>query len=254
MKTSFYFILWIVIYPLLGLIGNEWIDRNSFIVALFAVWGLSWYLNRAMPETISYERKCRYAEIMNEVYGADTEAFRRRLSRNSIVEFVSALYFGVTFVVMLILVITTGANDWVALVIFAFLAFGTIVKASRLQKAAWSMRRNPTPEECARISQTVFGMNYAAYYEARQNGRATLPPPPPHYKAFQVFSLVAAIVCALLGAFFVISSLIWIMGSGRFGVISTSVITLLYGSLAVYYGTIDSISTLNYLLHHRNTA
>ena len=30
MKTSFYFVVWIVIYPLLGLLHNEFIYNNSF--------------------------------------------------------------------------------------------------------------------------------------------------------------------------------------------------------------------------------
>ncbi len=41
MKTSFYFVVWILIYPLLGLLHNSFIDNNSFLVALAAVWGLS---------------------------------------------------------------------------------------------------------------------------------------------------------------------------------------------------------------------
>lgn len=39
MKTSFYFVLWILIYPILGLFNNSFIDNNAFIVALAIVWG-----------------------------------------------------------------------------------------------------------------------------------------------------------------------------------------------------------------------
>lgn len=55
MKTSFYFVLWILIYPILGLFHSSFIDNNSYIVALAIVLGLSWILNRLMPTTLSYE-------------------------------------------------------------------------------------------------------------------------------------------------------------------------------------------------------
>lgn len=53
MKTSFYFVLWILIYPILGLFNNTVINDNAFIVALAVVWGFSWLLNRIMPETLT---------------------------------------------------------------------------------------------------------------------------------------------------------------------------------------------------------
>ncbi len=34
MKTSFYFVLWILIYPILGLLNNSFINENSFVVPL----------------------------------------------------------------------------------------------------------------------------------------------------------------------------------------------------------------------------
>lgn len=34
MRTSFYFVLWILIYPILGLFNNSFTDNNAFIVAL----------------------------------------------------------------------------------------------------------------------------------------------------------------------------------------------------------------------------
>ena len=63
MKTSFYFVLWILIYPILGLLNNSFIDNNAFIVALAVVWGVSWLLNRIMPNTLTYERALNVAPI-----------------------------------------------------------------------------------------------------------------------------------------------------------------------------------------------
>lgn len=37
MKTSFYFVVWILIYPLLGLIDNQFVNRNSFLCGSLAI-------------------------------------------------------------------------------------------------------------------------------------------------------------------------------------------------------------------------
>lgn len=61
MKTSFYFVIWILIYPLLGLLNIDFINNNSFIIALAVVWGLSWLLNRLIPNILLYEYALRTA-------------------------------------------------------------------------------------------------------------------------------------------------------------------------------------------------
>ena len=81
MKTSFYFIVWILIYPLLGLFHNSFINQNAFIVALLAVWGLSWLLNRTMPETLSYERATHTAPLLEYVYTGNIGGFRKHVTR-----------------------------------------------------------------------------------------------------------------------------------------------------------------------------
>ncbi len=53
MKTSFYFVLWILVYPILGLLNNSFINENTFVLALALVWGLSWLLNQAIPKTLT---------------------------------------------------------------------------------------------------------------------------------------------------------------------------------------------------------
>lgn len=83
MKTSFYFVLWILIYPILGLFNNGFIDNNAFIVALAIVWGLSWLLNRMMPDTQTYERASQVAPILEDVYSGIVSSFKKRLVRDS---------------------------------------------------------------------------------------------------------------------------------------------------------------------------
>lgn len=247
MKTSFYFVLWIVIYPLLDLLHNPVIDEHSFIIALLSVWGLSWLLNKIMPETIIYSRKLDYAGIMDEVYTCNVDGFRRRLRRMSIVEFVGALYFGVTFLLTLVIMIGGGEAAVFELLIFGMLAAGTIVRAAKLQKYAWRLRRNPDPQESVEIVEEM-NLDYAGYYEDRQNSPndSALPPAPRYFGVFQIVSTVFAVICALLGIAFVTLALAGMVSNISFGATTFGLIFLLYGSLATYYGIKDCISSLNY--------
>lgn len=245
MKTSFYFVIWIIIYPLLGLLDSPWIDRNAFIVALIAVWGLSWFLNRAMPDTIRYETLSSRAAIMEEVYTGNIEALRKRLSREATLQFIAAIYFGATFVfVVYSLIFNSDADDWIALALFGLFALGAISGASKYNKAKWQITNDPSPEKCSEVLATLYGMNYDAYYNQRSGSKYEdmLPPTPAHYNAFQIFSLVVAIVCTLLGVVYMIRAILILVMNQSAGGMSAGIMYILYSSLAIYYGIRDTIS------------
>ena len=253
MKTSFYFFLWIIIYPLLGLLHNPWIYQNSFIVALFVVWGLSWILNRNMPDTLRYERVSEMTNILEEVYTGNVKAFMQRLSRMVTVEFITAIYLGVAFVFVLFSMVRGSAEDWIALLIFGFFAFGAISRAVKLNQIYQRIRQNPTPDECASIVEETFRVDYAGYYNSRVHttAEAMLPPQPRHFKTFQVFSLIIAIICALFGLFYLIMSIIILAENRSAEAISGGIMYFLYGSLATYFGIKDSVSCINYFRGRR---
>ncbi|MCH5230767.1 MAG: hypothetical protein J1F43_03125 [Muribaculaceae bacterium] len=248
MKTSFYFFLWIIIYPLLGLLHNPWIYQNSFIVALFVVWGLSWILNKNMPETLSYERITEMASVLEEVYTGNVKAFMNRLSRMVTVEFITAIYLGVAFVFVLFSMVRGSADDWIALLIFGFFAFGAISRAVKLNRAYQQIRHTPTKEECAVVVEETYRVDYTGYYNNRvhTSAEAMLPPRSIHFKAFQIFSLVIAIICALFGLFYLIMSIIILAENRSAEAISGGIMYFLYGSLAAYFGIKDSVSCINY--------
>ena len=154
MKTSFYFVLWILIYPILGLLNNSFIDNNAFIVALAVVWGLSWVLNRIMPNTLTYERALNVAPILEDVYTGNVASFSKRLSKEATIELVTAIYFIVTTIVIAIAIFKAGVNDWIALIIFGFFTFGAISRSAGLIKAKTDLKNNPNPEQCMEKSRT----------------------------------------------------------------------------------------------------
>lgn len=248
MKTSFYFVLWILIYPLLGLLHNPLIAADSFFVALLVVWGISWLLNRAMPETLAYERRLRLWPILEDIYRGDVGSFSRRLRRQAVVETVTSLYFCLTAVVVVIGALRGGAQDWVILIIFGFFAFGAIARSVKLVNAYQALKDDPTPQKCIETAQAVYGLNYASYYQARHGAGSyedIFPPRPPYFTAFQIVSLLFALAACVLGLFYVVSGVIVMVQRSSFIINAAAAMYFLYGSLAVYFGVRDTISIFN---------
>lgn len=241
MKTSFYFVVWILIYPLLGLLHNSFIDNNSFLVALAAVWGLSWLLNRMMPETLTYERVAQVAPIMENIYTGNVKAFIQRLRSETRIETFTSIYFLVSTVVIAYAVFKAGVNDWIALIVFGFFTFAAIQRSVNMSKALATVKFDPTPEQCAETAAEVYKLDYAAFYEGRQaySYEQMLPPRPAHFKAFQIFSLVIAGICALLGVLYIVMAALLMIGSRSLAGDAVAGMYLLYGSLAAYFGVRD---------------
>lgn len=244
MKTSFYFVVWILIYPLLGLFHSSFVDQNAFIIALLAVWGLSWLLNRTMPETLAYDRASTTAPILEDVYTGNIGRFRKHITRQAIVEAITSFYFLITTLVILLSIADSGGDDWLALIIFAMFTFSTISQSIKLLKAYSRLKANPTKAECERTFSEIYGIDYSAYAEERERGtfEDMLPPKPSHFKAFQIFSMIVSGICAALGLVYIVLGLLVMFGSGAAAAGAIAGMYFLYGSLAAYFGVKDLIS------------
>ena len=247
MKTSFYFVLWIVIYPILGLFHNSFINENAFIVALAVVWGLSWLLKRIMPDTLAYERASQIAPILEDVYTGNVSSFRKRLSTYANIEIITAIYFVITTIVIALVIFIVGVNDWMALIIFIFFTFGAISKSYNLIKAQIQLKNNPTSEQCMEIAGDTYKLDYPAYYDIRSSStyEGTLPPKPRFFGIFNIFSTLIAAIAALLGLGYIIFGILIMFSetSIRFGAVAG--MYFLYGALAAYFGIKDFISCIH---------
>lgn len=249
MKTSFYFVLWILIYPILGLFHNSVIDNNAFVAALALVWGMSWLLNRLMPDTLTYEHASQIAPILEDVYMGNVESFRKRLSRESIIETITTVYFTITTVVIALAIFKAGIDDWIALAVFGFFTVGSISQSVNLLKAKSRLQNTPTPEQCMEIAEDTYKLDYASYYDIH-NGvsyQDMLPPRPKYFKAFQVFSTVIAIIASLLGLLYIILSVLIMISQTSLEAGAVAGMYFLYGSLATYFGVKDFVSLLQSL-------
>lgn len=246
MKTSFYFVLWILIYPILGLLDNSFVNENAFVIALIVVWGLSWLLNRMMPEIITYDNALQAAPILEDIYTDDIRSFGKRLSRDAIIETITSVYFILTTFVICIVMFKLGGSDWIGLVVFGFLAYGAIARSIRLMRARTSLKSNPTVEECMNIAGDTYGLDYASYYAAHVDAtyEEMLPPKPRYFRVFQIFSFIVSVVCALLGLLYVILGLTIMLSETSVGAGALAGMYFLYGALATYFGIKDLISSV----------
>lgn len=242
MKTSFYFVFWIVIYPILGLFHNPVIAQNSFIVALVLAFGLSWLLNRLMPNTFAYERKLQVSPILSDIYEGKVDSFKRRIRRNTIVSVVTAVYF---LIVTFIIVAFSGKQvEWFSLLIFGFLSFGYISRSATMYKAYLKLKDDPTPEQCMEIAVETLHLNYSSYYEERMqtDGKESVPAPPRNFKAFQIFSLIFAALAVIFGLFCLVMFVLALIGDNSLVGAIFAGASLLYASLALYFGISDFIA------------
>lgn len=240
MKTSFYFVLWILIYPILELINNSFINNHSFIFALAAVWGISWVLEHLMPKTLAYNRLSQVVPILEDIYTENISGFRKRLLKNAIIEMVGAVYFFITTILIVLDVLADG-NAWVALVAFSFFTFKTVSRCVKMLKAHSLLNSNPTIEQCMQIADKVYDLNYEAYCESHVglSSQEMLEPRPKYYIVFQIFSTVVAIAASLLGILFILIGAMGLLFESSFEAGTTAGMCFLYGSLATYFGIKD---------------
>ena len=246
MKTSFYFVMWIAIYPLLALIPNPGIQDYSFMVALVVVFVVSMAINKLMFRIIFYENVSRGTEIMEDIYNGNVAHFRKRIDRDTAIETLSAIYFITTTALLLYMLISSGLNNnIVALVVFAFLSIGAYTRAGKLIKASIALRKDPSAEECMSVAYSIFNLNYENYYVQRIDRQLSdlLPERPKGYTLFIVISIIFAIISMVLGLLFI--------SLGTLGLIRTGMSTagwfflqILYGTLAIYFGFRDCVDSI----------
>lgn len=245
MKTSFYFVLWILIYPVLGMFHSSALQNNAFLVALIVVFGISWLLNKLMPETIIYEGIGRVAPILEDVYTDNVASFKKRLGRTAALESVTALYFSVTTAVLLMLMFS-GVRDFLGLVIFGLFAFSAVKNSVTLVGAYFSLKSDPTPDRTVEIVEDVYHLDYTSYYNKRIAGdyEQMLPPRPRCYKVFQVVSILFALASFVLGLIYMVKAVNYLTVSGV-EVRAIGSMYMLYGSLAMLFGAKDMFSSWN---------
>lgn len=254
MKTSFFFCIWILIYPLLAMFDNALVNEYSFFFALLIVFFLSRMIANRMPNILAYEKISEMTRIMEPAYVGDVKKFRRELASRVLIDGIWAIYLIITVISLLFAMLQGGGNYLFTLVIFALFGWAAIRSSVKFTSAYMALVKNPTPEQCVDIVDNAYGLDYAAYYNAHEGQTVArmLPPVPRRYKAYLIVSIIVASICALLGTLLLAVTVIAAIAS-PFGILSLFVgMNFLYASVAIYFGIKDLISSIASLksIHH----
>lgn len=255
MKTSFYFVCWILIYPILGLLNIDFINNNSFLVAILCILGLSWLLKRAMPNVLLYDKATAVLPVLEDIFTGNIASFKKRIKQEMLIEIVGSLYLITMTAIIGYSWLKTGEAEVFTLIIFALISLSGIVRSVKLNNAFLKIKANPTPDECIAVAATTYQLDYSPYYEQRKEltFAEMFPPRPKAYKAFSISSIVLAILSIIFGVIFIGTGVYYlILGlriaaefASHYGpVLALSGMYLLYGSLAFYYGIKDLITSV----------
>lgn len=252
MKTSFYFVLWILVYPILGIMNIDVINDNSFIFALITVLGISWLIRNIIGAILHHDQKVVGSTILEEIYTGNIDAFKKRLKTDIVVSTMSSIYLCLFAIFALNITLTTANNEIFTLIIFAFLGIGSVSETIKKHRAYKDLVYDPSIEQCAETADEIYKLNYTAYYEIRQtcSKNQLLTPSPKGYKAFQVISIIFAMAAIVLGMVVLSQGVFLILGESDFALHTLTGIFFLYGSLAIYFG-IKDIYTISYSVKTR---
>lgn len=238
MKTSFYFVVWILVYPLLGLDNpNTMAYENSFLIAILAVFVLSWLLKTLMPKTHVYEKEVPKLLIFEDAYQGNVEAIKKRLTGGFWVNLATAAY---TFMTVLMVLAEFGqpGDHILELAIFALLCFASVRGSYKAYSLRSYLGANPDKAGCEEVVEQMYVAEYETFKGEREQKPLAemMPPRPAHYKGFLIFSTLAAAVATILGVCLLLVGFVFVPGS------SESLMNILYGSLASYFGIRDMAS------------
>lgn len=247
MKTSFYFVLWFVIYPVRVSLYNDFANNGSFFSALVIVCGLSWLLNRLIIQNIMvYEKDLKTLPIMGDVYNGNITSFKKRLSRDTNIALLTSVYFIISTVVVVSAIFEYGINDWFVLILFGFITYSCVSQSFRFYKSKMQLNINPVTGVCIEICKNIYKLDYWKYEWARDHhipDTFMISSTPRFFKIFKIVSIAFACIAMILGLSFMFVGI-----SGIIGYVHTPHadygMRFLYGSLVVYFGVKDLISCL----------
>lgn len=243
MKASFYFVLWIGIYFIFGLIDVPFLQNNSFIAALIVVWMVQSFLNNALRNDIAKERELTGVYFYEQVYNNDIKAYRRKTLWKILIYGIFTIYFLFTFIWILKFANYRDiGNSIVEIVIFG--AFGVFYcwQTGKLIDQYAKLHR------VYRLDEFIEGITsdpgYRQFCEERavrsfSEVLSTVPRPSSGYRVANIVFAVASILCGVWFLRIALPHFFRFTEAGMY-----LVILVLYGALAIQAG-IKDLMTVN---------
>ena len=244
MKTSFYFVLWICIYPILDLTGVPFLQENSFFVALLIVMFLVPNLVKKLFEKgLIYNQQKRTIDYFETIYSNNVAKLKKEIMLNIVLNSVVFVYFVSYVVGLLVLQVSDALLQYVVFSVLSLLSaswiFKNVSQYMKLKDVEYFDEDN---------IDYVLAVDAQPVYEQYKAQRATMS-----YqqmceslgkggKALKITSIVFAIACIFLGI-----GLIYLWLPEFFVNFNGEIIIMamiVYASMAIYYGISDLIQSI----------
>lgn len=244
MKTSFYFVMWIMIYPILELTGVPFLQENSFFVAMFVVmFGVPYLTRKIFEKDLIYYQQKHTIDHLETIYSNNVAKLKKELMLNIVLNCVVFIYFVSYVVGLLVLQVPDALLQYIVFGVLSILAGSWIVK-----NAGKYMRLKDVKCFDENSIDEVLPVDAQPIYEQYKAQRATAS-----YqqicdtlgkggKALKITSIVFSIACILLGI-----GLIYLWLPIFFADINGEFIIMamvVYASMAIYYGITDLIQSI----------
>lgn len=244
MKTSFYFVFWILIYPLIDLLNIPFLSENSFFIAcVFIMFILPKIVNRIFEKDLIYRQQKANIDSLEDIYSNNLTKIRKNIFTNILLTGVSFIYF-VSFIIGIY--ILSFSDSILLYIVFGFLSIVYGIGLIKQLRLYWELKNIELIDEDS-IYLLIDDNNmpyYENYYESRQSNSyndicSQLGNP---RKAFKITSIIFSIISIILGITLLI---IWLpvllyANTGESFIIAM----ILYAGMAFFYGVKDIIETI----------
>lgn len=230
MKTSFYFVLWQLIFILLAFLPIPGLDNYSFIIAIVLVIVISSALNKALSEQLRKEQVSDIARSFEMIYTNDVTGYRKILKRSAILETITFAYLACATLGLFF--IPSSNLPFGELIIFAIITIGTGYSSFK----AIGKYNQAAKADSLGVTEEALE-DYNRFKEQRQYHLFDEFMPEKPSKGYRIATIIFAILSILSGLLF--------MGISVYGIIvgnSSNLMTmsyLLYGGLALFFGVKD---------------
>ena len=245
MKTSFYFVAWILVYVLIDILNIQLLKENSFVAACVIVWGGAYIMNKVFATNVQNQHIREIAKFYEKIYTDDVSGLRKEVFKDLILEISATVYL----LLAIIGFATLNAGEFVVYVVFGFFFLLSCKNTYKLLVKYNSIKNVSSLSEFTEDSITSFLIEeeidcYNSYCTERNNHsfEEMYPPKERSYKIYQITSIVLSIVCILLGAVLLVYWLPLFFFANQGGFLITAMV--LYASMALFYGIKDLINCL----------
>ena len=79
MKTSFYFVAWILVYVLIDILNIQQLKENSFVAACIIVWGGAYVMNKVFATNVQNQQVRKVAKFFEKINTNDVSGLRKEI-------------------------------------------------------------------------------------------------------------------------------------------------------------------------------